>query len=273
MESARAENSQMKCATLLYHDVVFGIDWESSGFSGPGTARYKLSRSEFESHLHAISSVRPAAPELVTQMREGIVSEFPFLLTFDDGGETAYTIIADLLEERGWKAHFFITAGRIGTRGFVDAEQIRSLRKRGHVIGSHSFSHPKRMAHCTEEELDAEWSRSIEVLSNIVGERVIAASVPGGYFSKRVAETAAAAGIRVLFNSEPRTTVDVVNGCYVVGRFNILRGMNPTASGDLVSRRSWCRPKQWVYWNLKKTMKVLGGRYWIAAREKLLHKG
>jgi hypothetical protein len=33
------------------------------------------------------------------------------------------------------------------------------------------------------------------------------ASVPGGYYSDRVAETAAAAGIRILFNSEPTTKV------------------------------------------------------------------
>lgn len=263
----------MKCATLLYHDVVYGTDWESSGFSGPGTARYKLSRREFESHLRAIASVRASQPKLATEMRQDIANDFPFLVTFDDGGESAYTVIADLLEERGWKAHFFVTAGQIGTKGFMSAEQVRGLRKRGHLIGSHSFSHPKRMANCSAEDLRMEWSKSVEILSNIISESVVAASVPGGYFSKRVAEIASAAGIQTLFNSEPTTTVRVINGCYVIGRFNILRGMNPAVSADLVSRHSSGRPKQWIYWNFKKTMKTLGGRYWIAARERLLHKG
>jgi peptidoglycan/xylan/chitin deacetylase (PgdA/CDA1 family) len=263
----------MKCASLLYHDVVAGNDWESSGFSGPGTARYKLNRAEFDQHLSAIASARPTAPKLATEVYQEPENALPFLLTFDDGGESAYTYIAEVLDRRRWKAHFFITAGCIGKKGFVNAEQIRVLRERGHLIGSHSFSHPKRMTVCTTEKLNEEWTRSVEMLSGILGQPVNAASVPGGYFSKRVAETASAAGIRTLFNSEPTTSIHVVNGCNVIGRFNILRGMAPAVSADLVSPRSSFRSRQWVYWNFKKTIKLLGGRHWIAARERLLRAG
>jgi peptidoglycan/xylan/chitin deacetylase (PgdA/CDA1 family) len=273
LEGQREEAQKMKCVSLLYHDVVAGNDWESSGFSGPGTARYKLNRAEFDQHLSAIASARPTAPKLATEIYHEPGTAFPFLLTFDDGGESAYTCIADVLGRHGWKAHFFITASYIGTKGFVNAEQIRGLRKSGHLIGSHSFSHPKRMANCSTEKLNEEWIRSVEILSAILGEPVNAASVPGGYFSKRVAETAAAAGIRTLFNSEPTTSIHVVNGCNVIGRFNILRGMPPAVSADLVSTRSSFRSRQWAYWNLKKMMKLLGGRHWIAAREHLLRTG
>jgi peptidoglycan/xylan/chitin deacetylase (PgdA/CDA1 family) len=273
LESQGEEARKMKCASLLYHDVVAGNDWESSGFSGPGTSRYKLNRAEFDRHLSAIASVRATAPKLATEISQNADNAFPFLLTFDDGGESAYTYIADLLDRHGWRGHFFITANCIGTKGFVNAEQIRGLRKKGHLIGSHSFSHPKRMANCTTEKLNEEWTSSVEILSGILGEPVNAASVPGGYFSKRVAETASAAGIRTLFNSEPTTTIHVVNGCYVIGRFNILRGMPPAVSADLVSPRSSCRSRQWMHWNFKKVMKFLGGRHWIAMRERLLRTG
>ena len=40
------------------------------------------------------------------------------LLTFDDGGKSAVRI-ADLLEEQGWRGHFFITTAMIGEPGFV----------------------------------------------------------------------------------------------------------------------------------------------------------
>lgn len=261
----------MRCVTLLYHDVIVaGNDWESSGFIGAGTVRYKLRRDEFEKHLVALSSACAAGPALATDIQD---SSFPFLLTFDDGGESAYSCIAELLDHLGWRAHFFITAGRIGTKGFVNAEQIRSLRKKGHVIGSHSFSHPQRMAKCTISELREEWTRSASILSEILGETINTASVPGGFYAKHVAETASVAGIRVLFNSEPTTRVHDVDGCRVIGRFNIFQGMAPSASADLISQRSRGRSQQWIYWNLKKALKLAGGRYWIAARERILRKG
>ena len=78
----------------------------------------------------------------------------PFLLTFDDGGKSAVTRVAGLLEKYGWHGHFFVTAGQINRKGLLNTEQIRRLRREGHVIGSHSFSHPVRMSHCSKEEIE-----------------------------------------------------------------------------------------------------------------------
>ena len=111
------------------------------------------------------------------------------------------------------------------------------------------------------------------MLSDILGEQVDTASVPGGYYSHRVGETAAAAGVRVLFNSEPTTVVRSVAGCLVVGRYNIFRGLSPHVSGVLVSARSDARSQQWMYWNLKKIVKTVAGRPYLAARRWLLRKG
>lgn len=232
----------MRVASLLYHDVVENADWESSGFTGPGTAKYKLNRAEFEAHLKAIASVRDSVPSTAHELAQASNLPLPFLLNFDDGGESAATGIAELLEKYRWRGHFFVTAGQIGKKGFVNPEQIRSLRKVGHVIGSHSFSHPVRMSHCSREKLLDEWASSLKSLSDILGERVDTASVPGGYYSKAVAETAAASGIRVLFNSEPITKIHNVFGCLVVGRYNIFRGTPAAVSGELVSQHSAAVP-------------------------------
>jgi len=263
----------MRTACLLYHDVVESSDWDSSGFTGPGTAKYKLSRPEFEAHLEAIAKVRNTTSSIAHELGKIGDETLPFLLTFDDGGESAVTRIAGLLEKYAWRAHFFVTGDQINRKGFLNAEQIRLLRRKGHVIGSHSYSHPVRMAACSRAELIDEWTRSIQILSDILGERVDTASVPGGYYSDRVGETAAAAGIRVLFNSEPTTAVRSVDGCLVVGRYNIFRGMPPAVSGDLVSARSDARSRQWVYWNFKKIAKKVAGRPYLAARQWLLRKG
>src|SRR5579859_5205585 len=132
------EGGPMRIACLLYHDVVENAEWESSGFTGPGTSRYKLNRPEFEAHLVAVAKVRKDAPCLAHELLTMRDNSFPFLLTFDDGGVSAVTVIAGILRTFGSHAHFFVTADRIGQKGFLNAEQIRFLRAEGHVIGSHS---------------------------------------------------------------------------------------------------------------------------------------
>jgi peptidoglycan/xylan/chitin deacetylase (PgdA/CDA1 family) len=263
----------MRAVSILYHDVVSRDAWDSSGFLGPGTTRYKLDRAQFEMHLAAMAKSRNTNPTIALEVFKTPKTGFPFLLTFDDGGESAYTCVADVLEKYGWQGHFLVTAAYIGTKRFLSAEQIRALRKRGHVIGSHSFSHPERMSLLNREKLIEEWNRSVTELSNILGEPVSSASVPGGFYSKRVAEAASLVGIRVLFNSEPTTNVHDVDGCLVFGRFTVFQGMTPAVSAELVSERSPARRKQWLYWNCKKILKSSTGIAYLQARRWFLRKG
>jgi peptidoglycan/xylan/chitin deacetylase (PgdA/CDA1 family) len=260
----------MRAITLLYHDVIENDEWDASGFTGPGTSKYKLTRAEFEAHIASAARIRKEPPILARDLKAVTGDSAPFLLTFDDGGESAITEIAGILKNLGWRAHFFVTAGQIGNKGFLNAEQIRLLRKEGHIIGSHSFSHPMRMSHCSDEELNSEWTSSVRILSGILNEHVETASVPGGYYSYRVGEAAAQAGIRVLFNSEPTTAVHMVGSCLIIGRYNISRGMPPGVSGDLVSVHSQRRLTQWLFWNLKKLAKKFAGRPYLAVRQWLL---
>lgn len=273
VEIPREEEDPLRAACLLYHDVVDGNDWDSSGFTGPGTARYKLNRADFAAHLKSIAKVRRGRANRAHDLLNTDPTSFPFLLTFDDGGESASTRIAGLLQEHGWYGHFFITAGKIGEKGFLKATQIRELRSLGHIIGSHSLSHPVRMSHCNREELLHEWTTSLQILSDILGEPVDTASVPGGYYSQEVGETAAEAGVRILFNSEPTIQVQRISGCILAGRFNIFRGAPCALSGELVSQRSKARIQQWMFWNSKKVVKKIAGRPYLAARDFLLRRG
>ncbi len=194
------------------------------------------------------------------------------LLTFDDGGTSALTPTADLLEKHGWRGHFFMTTDYLGTPGFLSVAQLRELHTRGHVIGSHSCSHPARMALCSREQLLREWRQSREVLAETLGAPVTVASVPGGYYSRAVAETAAEAGIRVLFNSEPTTRLAHVGHCLVVGRYTVYRGMSAWAAAALAVGRRLPRWRQTLWWDIKKVAKAIGGRTYLALRERLLRR-
>lgn len=257
--------SDRRAISLMYHDVVEDGDLSSSGFSTPGADLYKLDRTEFERQLDGIA-VRPA----IAGARSGAGT--PLYLTFDDGGVTAFSVIAPMLEARGWRGHFFVTTDRIGTPGFLDARQVRSLDERGHVIGSHSCSHPAKISSCSSEELVHEWRDSVAVLTAIVGRPVTIGSVPGGFYSEEVGRAAARCGIRTLFTSEPTTRVGAIDGCALYGRYGIWRGMPPSISGAIAAGNVLPRWRQSVWWTVKRGAKAIPGDPYAKLRSLLLRR-
>jgi peptidoglycan/xylan/chitin deacetylase (PgdA/CDA1 family) len=258
----------MRINSVLYHDVVSPGQLEASGFPGAAADRYKLDVADFDAHLAAISETGMGAVS-VHDVFAGTAPPRPYLLTFDDGGVSAATTVASRLARLGWRAHFFVTTDYIGTPTFLDEEQIRQLARSGHVIGSHSATHPVRMARLTPAALEEEWRRSIGRLSEIVGSAVDVASVPGGYYSRLVGEAAAAAGVRFLFTSEPTSRVAMVDGCQVLGRYSVWRGMAPArAAGFATGARLPCL-RQFLFWNAKKLAKATAGETYLKVRDQL----
>ncbi|MBC8116525.1 MAG: polysaccharide deacetylase family protein [Candidatus Saccharimonas sp.] len=258
--------------TLLYHDVTSVNADDSSGFAGPEAARYKLTPEEFERHLDAVAT-KVTRPPVVTTSADELRSAASgsWLMTFDDGGVSAITDIAEQLEHRGWRGWFFIATDYIGMPSFCTRAQLRELHERGHVIGSHSCSHPERISNCSREQLLDEWQRSRAVLSEIIGQLVTTASVPGGFYSRSVARAAAASGIEVLFNSEPTTSLFDVDGCLIVGRYNVYRGMPASDAASLVGSR-FRRWRQSAFWNAKKVAKTIAGPAYRTLRQRLLRR-
>ena len=258
----------MNAVSLLFHDV-YAADPRESGFASDAADRYKLSAADLDSQFRGIASVRDDMPLLATELTGGYrpaylkgpgdPSQHPFLITVDDGGVSYYTMLADRLEALGWRGHCFVSTDAIGSRGFLDASQIRELDARGHVIGSHAASHPSRFSACSVDRMRQEWTRSRQVLEDLLGHEVVMASVPGGYYSRAVAHTALDAGLSTLFTSEPITAIHDVQGCSVLGRFTIRRGDGPDASRRLVLPAPSARLGAWAIWNAKGLVKPLLG--------------
>jgi peptidoglycan/xylan/chitin deacetylase (PgdA/CDA1 family) len=293
----------MRAVSLLFHDV-YVADPAESGFVSDAANRYKLSVAAFEAQLDAVAAVRTDAP-LLFDGREGNegcgegssqsrqrreerkepalqplrsdplrpqppLRPTPWSITFDDGGVSYYTRAADRLEARGWRGHCFVSTDFVGRSGFLDAAQIRELDARGHVIGSHSASHPARFSACPFEQMVREWRDSRARLEDLVGHAVHVASVPGGYFSAAVARAAAEAGLTVLFNSEPVTAIRV-GEMTIIGRFTIRHGDAPDAAMQFLAPSPWARSAAWLDWNAKGLIKpLLGPAYrhvadWVCA--------
>ena len=245
----------MPRVSLLFHDV-YESDPRESGFASDAADRYKLPIADFDAQLAGLATLSPFQGN--------------FLLTFDDGGISYYTHIADRLEALGRRGYCFVTTNFIGTQGFLDAAQIRELDARGHMIGSHSASHPARFSAQTPDQMRHEWLNSRAVLEDILGHAVEVASIPGGYFSRAVARSADDAGVRTLFTSEPTVTPDVENRCAVLGRFTVRRGNGPDVAKKLVEPAPWTRCSAWATWNAKGLVKPLLGPTYMRVADWLL---
>jgi len=221
-------------ASFGYHDVT--DEPSESGFQRRGAFPFKLSSRAFAEHLERIAAAG-RTPALVPEINLAIPGRH-VLLTFDDGGKSAARI-GDALSERGWRGHFFITTGLLGTRTFLTADEVRSLRSQGHLIGSHSHSHPSIYRELDRGRMIVEWRRSCDILSQLLGEPCHTASVPGGEISPAVLRSADAAGVRYLFTSEPWLEPRVVGGCWVLGRFFAKSSTSADEVAQLAAFHGW----------------------------------
>jgi peptidoglycan/xylan/chitin deacetylase (PgdA/CDA1 family) len=240
---------------LIYHDIAAPAERDSVGFPGAVAGRYKLDPGDFEAHLDAISDVGLWDPG-----RQGGAP-----LTVDDGGASAL-LAADALEKRGWRGHFFITTGRVGTNGFLDAQGVRELAARGHSVGGHSHTHPTYFGKLSRSDQLDEWRRSREALGELLGDAPAGASVPGGFFTPVAAETAAEAGYEWLMTSEPESKVRSEWGIPVVGRYTIWAGTPASRAAAYARGARLPRARLWLEWNAKQRAKRISPRAFEAAR-------
>lgn len=228
--------AQPQLAGFMYHDVV--DDPDASGFQRPGARAYRLTASAFAAQLDAVGR-GAAAPALVTTIDFAHPGRY-LLLTFDDGGKSALRAAAEL-ERRGWRGHFFIVTDLLGARTFLDAAGVRELRSAGHVVGSHSHTHPDIFKDLARGRMADEWRVSQDRLAQILGEPCIAASVPGGDISSHVLASADGAGFKYLFTSEPWLRPRRVGDCWVLGRYSLRASTDPAQVLELAHFRGWSR--------------------------------
>jgi peptidoglycan/xylan/chitin deacetylase (PgdA/CDA1 family) len=233
-----AVTTQCRLACLLYHEVT--TDPATSGFQRPAAKRYAQTPELFGRHLDQIarSGLVPARVDEVEMQRPGR----HLLLTFDDGGRSA-RYVADELSRRGWRGHFFIVTSRIGGETFLTASDIRQLRRDGHMIGSHSHTHPDIFRDGSRGVMLEEWRVSGTILEDLLGEPCLAAAVPGGDISPEVLETARDAGYRYIFTSEPWITPWPIGGSWIIGRVCLKAGTPPETVAALTQFRGWGRAR------------------------------
>jgi len=187
-------------AVLLYHGIEDGTP--SPRPMDDVDREYVLDRARFEAHVAYLGS-KPAG-------------SIPVVISFDDGDLSGYTTAAPLLERHELRGQFFVVSRWIGQPGFMNADHLRDLVRRGHGVHSHSRTHA-RLPLLSAAEIDDEVQGSRADLETILGRPVTQFSIPGGAYDSRVIESARRAGYHTVFNS--------------------VEGYNEESSGELLRRR------------------------------------
>lgn len=249
-----------KRIVLMYHDVYVG-DFAESGFQNPGAIPYKISK---ESFTRQVSMIRDYCESLG-------IDESHIVFTFDDGGRSFLSVIAEILESYGFVGIFFISTAYIGTAGFLSVPEIVELSDRGHIIGTHSHTHPDKMDSLTITEMVREWKESTSILMNIIGKEVTVASVPNGYTSSDVYRSMVDNGITTIYDSTPTTKERVYAGIKIYGRFAITGDMSAEKVLGIIKDKKVRFVIQLRYTALGVAKKVLGDSY-LKLRNFLLDK-
>lgn len=201
----------MKYLTFLYHEVV--DDPSESGFQRKSALPYKHKVQEYYDNIDIIVK----NSNNITTINDLGGEEEVTLITFDDGGKSAM-LAADYLEQNSIRGHFFITTSLIGDKFFLSEDQILELHKRGHIIGSHSHTHPNVFKSLSLKEMQHEWSESKAILERILGTEVTSCSIPGGDANRDAYISAKECGYKYIFDSEPIVKERKVDDALVLGR-------------------------------------------------------
>ncbi len=236
---------------LMFHDVL-GLSCPISGFQTIGAKQYQLDEATFEKFVAFANR-----------------SKKDVIYTFDDGGVSFLNIAAPILEKYGERGIFCITTSRIGTPGFLSEDQIRTLDAKGHIIASHSHTHPGIISKLSDAELFEEWRKSKEILENILGKRVVAASVPGGAVSKKVLQALFKTGYSEIYTSEPSSVKRVYKNGFVVGRFTVKRTTSDIELKKLFDS-SFYRYKLLIKYRVLRVAKALMGSSYNVVKQRIL---
>ncbi len=122
-------------------------------------------------------------------------------MTFDDGYASDIGVALPRLLERGMTADFFISAGRLGTTGYLEPEGVKALVAAGMNVGCHGMDH-LRWREISDAALDREIYHARAQLEQIIGDKVNDVAIPFGQYDLRVLRKLRTANYQRVFTTD-----------------------------------------------------------------------
>lgn len=226
----------MRRLYLLYHE----IRPTQTDYS------YVIDVEDFKKHIDFMAAIRAINDATL----------YP-CVTFDDGHISNFEYALPILQERGIRAHFFITVGWTGSKpGYMGWQELRALHASGQVIGAHGWSHTL-LTHCNAKDLHVELSDSRLMLEDKLGAPITTMSLPGGRFNRRVLAACQQAGYQQIYTSIPRSEPEAPG--LTIGRLNIRKDMKLEWIEDLFNSSKSALPHLERLYRIKAATQALIG--------------
>jgi peptidoglycan/xylan/chitin deacetylase (PgdA/CDA1 family) len=130
------------------------------------------------------------------------VPERAVIISFDDGYENTYMRALPILRRYGLTATFFIVTGLVGTKDYLNWDQLSEMKAAGMNIESHTHTHPV-LTELPREKIREELRMSKEILEGKLGSKITVLCVPGGFTNAVVSKMAQDLGYKALCTSLP----------------------------------------------------------------------
>jgi len=249
---------------LMYHELE--IPGRPLCQSGAGYVRYIVSATAFRAQLQWLKDANwqgfGVSEALTFPEKPGVT------ITFDDGCETDLLVAAPMLKEFGFGATFYVTAGWVGTRGFMTPQQLRALGGLGFEVGCHSMTHAY-LPDLDEAKLYEEIAGAKIQLEQLLGRPVEHFSCPGGRYDQRVQDVAREAGYRTVATSQAQANGESSDR-FALGRVAVMRHT------ELETFSAWCRGHGLRQVRLGDSLRraakrILGNSFYDRVRASVLH--
>ncbi len=221
-----------KIPVLVYHKIAEPSSYDTN----PNTC---VTPANFENQMKllALMGYHTAKPAEYLKARLGLPADLPkkpFLITFDDAFESAFTRALPVLKKNGFSAGLFMVSSGFGKSAFWDGEstdspnrllkpdELKTLKAEGWEIGSHGISH-RNFKNLDAPALADEAAKSKADLELVLGAEISWFAYPYGGYTPEAKRALAEAGYKLGFATEagdgeifavPRRIISGKNGLF-----------------------------------------------------------
>lgn len=192
LECSHFFNNDLNSKIIYYHDIH--VDKPYTSMSTPFEV--------FKSHLKIMKDDGFEVVDKITQTRGQV------MICFDDGWRGIYDI-KDYLVTNHVPVTVFIAVSLIGKDGYLNVDEIKSLKQKGFNFECHSWSHTN-LAMFNDDELEREIKASRYHLENQLGFTINDICFPQGLYSDKVVDYSKRCGYKKLFSSVPGDYYDEI---------------------------------------------------------------